>query len=101
MYVISTLHAVTDQQIIEVCKDVIMHLAAARNDIVQEKMLPTLVSIVQQRQPDSLPSSLQPVSLPPLLSVIGGFTPRSRSSTTWAVWALEYVFSTKCTIVAP
>ena len=47
--------------IIEVCKDLIMQLAVVRNDIIQDKMLPTLVSIIQQRTPDTLPSSLQPV----------------------------------------
>ena len=53
---------VTDMHIIEVCKDLIMQLAVVRNDIIQDKMLPTLVSIIQQRTPDTLPSSLQPVS---------------------------------------
>jgi len=53
---------VTDQHIIEICRELIMHLAVARNDIVQEKMLPTLVSIIQQQHPDTLPSTLQPVS---------------------------------------
>ena len=48
--------------IIEVCKDLIMQLAVVRNDIIQDKMLPTLVSIIQQRTPDTLPSNLQPVS---------------------------------------
>ena len=53
---------VTDMHIIEVCKDLIMQLAVVRNDIIQDKMLPTLVSIIQQRTPDTLPSNLQPVS---------------------------------------